>query len=85
MLTNIPIDGYPKGITLYTIAPPSLEHMRDAVALFHDFPLLNDSPFVVLGNPSDFPLEDRIALNRLGIPGYEHVDEKGNFPLDDQH
>jgi hypothetical protein len=75
MFTNIPIDSYPKGITLYTNASPTLEQLRDAVARFHEFPLLDGSPFVVLGNPFVFAPQDRIALHRIGILGFEEIEE----------
>ena len=73
MLTHIPEDGLPNGILLYSIHPPTLEEMREAVARFHEFPVVRNMPFVVLEKPENLPDSDKIALHHLGCPGFENL------------
>ena len=71
MISYIPEKGLPNGILLYTVKTPELCELQEAVARFHEFPSLGNMPFVVLGDPKNFSPEDRDALCRAQVPGFQ--------------
>ena len=70
MISHITEAGLPNGIFLYTLKCPTQQQLNEAVTRFHEFPLLNNIPFVVLGEPEDFSDVDKIALKKANVPGF---------------